>query len=466
MSYNIVIRHLTGTQKGKDQVITAQEASLGTGPGNTVRLDAVWDKGVASSHARVFRDVNGGWILEDAGSRSGTFVNGQRVTTRMQVKGSIVVELGSGGPKMEIMLPPPLPAAGGAPGGRGAAGARSGGGAGKLVLVAAVLAILGVGAWLLAGKAGGDSDTRIQQAAKDHEQGIGLVVTAAEGETETVGTAWAVGPDMFATNAHVVVPVLRAMKEGSTAYVVINKRPDQRFRIKAAIPHPRYLTPEIGVNGKPPATNPWDVGVLIVEGHPSAILPLASKEKLQSIDSGHRIAFLGFPMEDIKNGGVDPQNPVATMQSGIVTAATDFWLARSVFENRRLIQHNLPAVGGASGSPIFDADGDVIGILSSGNIMMAVNPTQWANFINSIAEAKNQVVENAKKVVPSLATEDEKQKLVAELEATLRALDRTPLPAAAMKRAPSAALINYAQRIDMLQDLLAMVKEARASGKF
>ena len=31
-----------------------------------------------------------------------------------------------------------------------------------------------------------------------------------------------------------------------------------------------------------------------------------------------------------------------------------------------------------------------------------------------------------------------------------------------MKRAPSAALVNYAQRIDMLQELIAMIKEAEA----
>jgi hypothetical protein len=155
---------------------------------------------------------------------------------------------------------------------------------------------------------------------------------------------------------------------------------------------------------------------------------------------------------------VDPQNPVATMQSGIITANTDFWLAKSSYESRRLIQHSLPAVGGASGSPIFDADGDVVGILSSGNMIAAMNIEQWANYRSQIEEVQRMEIEKAvresqgqpKKVV---------EKMTEKLKATLAALEQIPLPISAMKRAPSAALINYGQRIDMLQELIESVTQ-------
>ena len=459
---SITIRRLTGTGKGKEETLMTQEISLGTGPNNTVRYDPTWDRGVAASHARVFRDEAGRWWLTDAGSSTGTFVNGQRVTMKRQVNGPIVIELGSKGPKVEIVLPPPLPGSGAARSPQGGR-SQSTGGAGRILVLAACLAVVVAAAWFVFNRGGGDSDERLQKVAKSYEAGIGVVIIATDGESAPTGTAWAVAPNMFATNAHVAVPVQQALKSGATAYVAINKHPDQRFRVKAAIPHPGYFEERVGVDGKDPATTPYDVGILIIEGTASAVLHTAPKAKLETLDSGHRIAFLGFPMEDLQHDGVDPQNPVATMQSGIITATTDFWLARSVFENRRLIQHNLPATGGASGSPIFDSDGDVVGILSSVNMIAAVSIEQWAEYRGQIRQAQQQAIEEAQK-----AAEGQPDEKVTELEgklrATLQALDEVPLPISAMKRAPNAALVNYGQRIDMLEELLVLVRQALAKG--
>jgi hypothetical protein len=323
----------------------------------------------------------------------------------------------------------------------------------------AVVVLLGALGWFFISRPSGDSDGRLQTAAKNYEEGIGLVIIAGNDQTIPVGTAWAVAPNMFATNAHVAVPIFQALKKGASAFVAINRHPEQRLRIKAAIPHPRYFKQEAGFNGKAPATTPYDVGILVVEGSAQTTLPLATSSKLQSLDSGHRIAFLGFPMEDLRNGGVDPQNPVATMQSGIVTAVTDFWLSKSIFENRRLIQHNLPTVGGSSGSPIFDSDGQVIGILSSGNMIAAMTIESWENYLDRIEKAKKQALEKTKQAASNQSDEKRKE-LIADLNATMEALDRVPLPVHDLKRAPSAAMVNYAQRIDMLEELLSMVKEA------
>ena len=468
MDTSITIRHLTGTLKGKEQVITAQEASLGTGPGNTVRLDPVWDKGVSINHARLFRDASGGWVLEDAGSGTGTFLNGTRITTRRPVTGSIVLELGHGGPKIEVMLPAGqgLPGASAGPRAAGAGAGRQGTGGGlmKVMAIAALIAVLGVAAFFFMGRSGGsgssggsDTDTKLQQVAKSYEEGIGLVIIPTEEGTVTA-TAWAVTPTMFATNAHVASPARECLENGGTAYVVINKHPEQRFRIKNAIFPSRFGADLTSIDGKGPATMPYAVGLLVIEGHANVTLRLASPEKLRSLDSGHRVAFLGFPAEGLAGHGVDIHNPVATMQSGILTATTDFWLAQSAFENRLLLQHNLPITGGASGSPMFDASGDVIGVISSGNMVGTMDFGQWAQVQQAKKTALEQVRQSAKAAGQALTPEEEKKKVT---EAMSR-IDHLPVPVGVMVRAPSAALVNFAQRIDMLQELISLVDKAGA----
>jgi S1-C subfamily serine protease len=144
----------------------------------------------------------------------------------------------------------------------------------------------------------------------------------------------------------------------------------------------------------------YDIGILTVDAPVPNRFKLASEAELRKLDSGYRVAYLGFPMEGLSGGGVDAHNPVANMQSGILTSVTDYWLAKAPFEKSLLLSHNLGAAGGSSGSPIFNAQGEVVGVLSAGNI-------------------------------------------IGQLDMA------TGKPA----RAPSAVMINYAQRIDILKDI-------------
>ena len=74
-------------------------------------------------------------------------------------------------------------------------------------------------------------------------------------------------------------------------------------------------------------------------------------------------------MENLDNNNINLDKPAATMQSGIISNVTDFKRceqkdpAANVF-----IRHNLPATGGASGSPIFTTDGKVVAMLYGGNV--------------------------------------------------------------------------------------------------
>lgn len=464
------VRRLTGSLKGTTEAHAESEMSLGTGPGSTVRFDPTWDKGVASRHARVFRDDHGQVWVEDAGSGTGTFINGKRVTTKLKLAGATVIELGHGGPKVEVIVaggpaiqPPSLGPA---------SKPHNSSNALKIVLMLLVLGIASVWFWQTLGKTGlgglvGSSDEKLQAVVKRHESSVGLVICAKAGQSQPTGTAWVVRPGVFATNAHVVVPVIKTLREGGTAYVVPSKTSDSRLRVTQAIAHPRYFDAPVSVDGKGQVTSSYDVGLLVVEGETPSPMVLAQEPKLRQLDSGHRIAFLGFPMENLRGNGVDLHHPVATMQSGIVTAVTDFWLARADYQARTLVQHNLPAVGGASGSPIFDAEGQVVAILSSGNITFTMSADTWLRYSQAIAEAKDEAVKEAKKKAtdPGAANQTEIDRIVAELEATVNALDRIPVPVMDLQRAPSAAQINFAQRIDLLQDLLSAFDEAKKEGK-
>jgi S1-C subfamily serine protease len=171
-------------------------------------------------------------------------------------------------------------------------------------------------------------------------------------------------------------------------------------RVIEAIVHPKYGQEILNIEGKDPVVPGYDIGLLRVDTAVPNRFRIAGESELRKLDSGYRVAYLGFPMESLSGGGVDSHNPVANMQSGIITSTTDYWLSKAPFDKALLLAHNLAATGGASGSPIFNASGEVVGVLSAGNIV-------------------GQVSAKTGKIT----------------------------------RAPSAALINFAQRIDLLREI-------------
>ena len=108
----------------------------------------------------------------------------------------------------------------------------------------------------------------------------------------------------------------------------------------------------------------FDVAILTTSEPVANFCKIASTKKLYALAQGQEIAYIGFPMEGLlDNGNLDLNRPEAIFKSGTINKITDFNNVFSTPEFNKSIIHDIPAAGGASGSPIFLPDGEVIAIL-------------------------------------------------------------------------------------------------------
>src|SRR5207249_1737425 len=84
-------------------VFTKAYIGLGRHPLSDVRFDAERDLDVSSRHAALVRKPEG-YLLQDLGSRNGTYVNGTRITGDTLLKDGDVIGFGAQGPAVEFHL--------------------------------------------------------------------------------------------------------------------------------------------------------------------------------------------------------------------------------------------------------------------------------------------------------------------------------------------------------------------------
>lgn len=424
----IRVTRLDGFERGRVLEFEGPEVAIGTDAGCDIRYDPVWDKTVSPRHA-VLRWGGRGLELAD-NSRAGIWSGGRKLAGGALDGMPVVLELGNGGPKLKIewkpveassAAAPPSPAertpprrqADPVPRGAGDPVAMPRRNSRPVWVVAAVavvlaLGLLAAGVWFVRGLM---ADQALADAAARNAAAVGVVVATTPDGPQAFGTAWALGDQVFATNAHVAVPVGEAIRQGAVIHVVLNRNPEKKFRVTRAVAHADFAEEGLAPDGRPSAVPINDVGLLEVDGKLPAAMRIAPRAELETLRSGYRVAYIGFPAENLAGGGVDPANPVATMQSGIITSVTDWWLGQADFDKSLLVQHNLGATGGASGSPIFNTRGEVVAVLSAGNIIQQVK----------VDDAGNIHVE----------------------------------------RAPSAVMVNFAQRADLLETFIDKEKGSR-----
>ncbi|OLC10846.1 MAG: hypothetical protein AUH41_02070 [Gemmatimonadetes bacterium 13_1_40CM_66_11] len=111
-------KFLSGARAGQIEAFRKGYIGLGRHPLSDVRFDAERDLDVSSRHAAIVRKTEG-FVLQDLGSRNGTFVNGQRVTGDTLLRDGDVIGFGANGPALEfavIEIDADLPATAGAEG--------------------------------------------------------------------------------------------------------------------------------------------------------------------------------------------------------------------------------------------------------------------------------------------------------------------------------------------------------------
>jgi S1-C subfamily serine protease len=94
-------RFLSGARAGQVETFRKAYIGLGRHPLSDVRFDAERDLDVSSRHAAIMRKPDG-FVLQDLGSRNGTFVNGRRIDGDTALKDGDVIGFGASGPAVEF----------------------------------------------------------------------------------------------------------------------------------------------------------------------------------------------------------------------------------------------------------------------------------------------------------------------------------------------------------------------------
>ena len=94
---------LSGARAGQVETFRKGYIGLGRHPLSDVRFDADRDLDVSSRHAAIVRKPEG-FVLQDLGSRNGTFVNGQRIAGETILHGGDVIGFGANGPALEFQV--------------------------------------------------------------------------------------------------------------------------------------------------------------------------------------------------------------------------------------------------------------------------------------------------------------------------------------------------------------------------
>ena len=283
-----------------------------------------------------------------------------------------------------------------------------------IVLILLVCGVVGFFAWKHFSK---PAET-FEQVSQKYGNCVGLVTVVLENDGKLmeielggrkissvipIGTAFAVSENQFVTNSHVAYG-LKGQKKALVAKIVVaaaiangvkteaelkkfidaNAKDIQEIRknlrvrsvevrmshsngkrheVKNIQVHPDYQS---DVSVKEESRNAeFDIAILHVDGKTDNFFPLADQNMLHNLSAGQEIASLGFPMEGLRDdGGIDIKKPEAVFKSGTIGKITDFSNKVSGLpDDNKSITHDIPAAGGASGSPIFLKNGSVVAIL-------------------------------------------------------------------------------------------------------
>ena len=373
-----------------------------TGDEVLVGRDASWagfvvpatERVVARRHARLYREASGAWRIERQ-KEYFIAVNGTPVDQTLPIGDGDTITLGrSDGPTIRVrcdtvalpggdematrtqeivttwrdMLP-----------GMQTMNSRIKLLAGAVTLVALIALATGWYVWTRPADFSAATLQRLEHAAHL------VVLRDANGGESAIGTAWPVGPDKLVTNAH-VAELFGKIDRSREHFLVRSPGDDPKsHEVSAVRIHAGYEnfagyveSRSLGAEGfrtdYTEASRPsaFDVALLVVDPQAklSPVLELAPKEALDKIAPGSRLAFAGYPMRCVDGGNTEQIAPTPNVQQGAVSAVTDYFLFPPGSPDQGLlVQHSVPATGGASGGPLIGPDGRVVAVLSGGTVI-------------------------------------------------------------------------------------------------
>ena len=96
-------KFLSGARAGQVEAFRKGYIGIGRHPLSDVRFDAERDLDVSSRHAAIVRKTEG-FVLQDLGSRNGTFVNGKQISGDLLLTDGDVIGFGANGPSVEFAV--------------------------------------------------------------------------------------------------------------------------------------------------------------------------------------------------------------------------------------------------------------------------------------------------------------------------------------------------------------------------
>lgn len=193
------------------------------------------------------------------------------------------------------------------------------------------------------------------------------------------GTTWSVAKGVFATNSH-VADEFNESEEGVRLEIVIRTpgASPQELRVKSVRLHPGYLAwnellrkynpfdPERDEFLSSNSFIPCDVALMYIEEEDIPKQPPFLKLAPDSFEPDYQLKLftLGYPME---HQVLNVEHPAPVSKDGTVSKITDDFGGAVSPSKTTLIEYSWPSAGGASGSPVFNASGEVISLLSAGN---------------------------------------------------------------------------------------------------
>jgi len=199
--------------------------------------------------------------------------------------------------------------------------------------------------------------------------------------TRPVGTAWVLDREAgwIATNSHVAEEFiagrtfLRSLGREQEDVPVASSRLHPGYHRYAELCGKYAEALMLGGGASSKTVVACDVALLQVAAEHrarlAADLPVLGGEEFEAIGAGRPCASVGFPAEGL---AFNVDRPQSRSHIGHVIAVSDFFLAPSAQATAQLVHTDLPVNGGASGSPVLDDRGRVIGMINAGSFTLGM----------------------------------------------------------------------------------------------